>query len=182
MSTKRVGELQKLARNVSLDYHGCMAELDESLQLVTFQLGEEQYGLDIMDVEGIVTIEEIRPIPNAPDYVEGIFNLRGEIIPVINLHRRFHLKPAELSDEDKLLSGFVIINIDGRHLAIVIDKVSRVVTVDASQIQPPPQVISGIGAEYIQGVVSQENGYLIILDVDRLFDPKELQQLETIQR
>lgn len=159
-----------------------MAEVDESLQLVTFQLGEEQYGLDIMDVEGIVTIEEIRPIPNAPDYVEGIFNLRGEIIPVINLHRRFHLKPAELSEEDKLLSGFVIINIDGRHLAIVIDKVSRVVTVEASQIQPPPQVISGIGAEYIQGVVSQESGYLIILDVDRLFDPKELQQLESIQR
>ncbi|MFP4376696.1 MAG: chemotaxis protein CheW [Spirochaetales bacterium] len=159
-----------------------MAEVASSLQLVTFFLGADQYGLDIMDVEGIVTIEEIRPIPNAPSYVEGIFNLRGEIIPVINLHRRFHIPKANLSEEDKLLSGFVIINVGGRHLAIIIDKVSRVVTVESGSIQPPPQVISGIGAEYIRGVVNQDDKYLIILNVDRLFDPKELKQLDGLHR
>ena len=159
-----------------------MSDTVSSQQLVTFQLGDEQYGIDIMDVEGIVKIEDVRPIPNAPAYVEGIFNLRGEIIPVINLHRRFHIKHAILSEEDQLLSGFVIINIDNRHLAIMIDKVSRVVTISTDQIQPPPQVISGIGAEYIQGVVSEDDHYLIILDIERLFNVKELQQLERIQR
>ncbi|MFW5783368.1 MAG: chemotaxis protein CheW, partial [Spirochaetota bacterium] len=129
-----------------------------------------------------VKVEDVRPLPNAPSYVEGIFNLRGEIIPVINLHRRFHIKHAELSEEDQLLSGFVIINIEGRHLAIMIDKVSRVVAIKAEQIQPPPQVISGIGTEYIQGVVSEEDRYLIILDIQRLFNVKELQQLERMQR
>lgn len=157
-----------------------MAQGPPQLQLVTFQLGEEQYGIDIMDVEGIVKVEEVRQIPHAPDYVEGIFNLRGEIIPVINLHRRFRLKRAELSEEDRLLSGFVIINIDNTHLAVVIDKVSRVVTVQRQDMQPPPQVISGIGAEYIEGVVHQDEGYLIVLDIRKLFNLRELHELERI--
>jgi len=147
------------------------------LQLVTFQLGQEHYGVDIMDVEGIVKVEDVRSIPNAPVYVEGIFNLRGEIIPVINLHKRFHLKRAKLSEEEELLSGFVIISIDGVNLAVIIDKVSRVVTIDGSEIQAPPQMIAGIGAEYIQGVVHREEGYLVILDIRRLFNLKELEQL-----
>lgn len=155
-----------------------MSENFQSMQLVTFQLGEEQYGIDIMDVEGIVKVEEVRAIPNSPSYVEGIFNLRGEIIPVINLHRRFHLKKAELSEEDTLLSGFVIIQVDEMLLAVIIDKVNRVVKVEGKDIQPPPQMISGIGAEYIQGVVNRdEEGYLIILDIRRLFNTRELRAI-----
>lgn len=153
---------------------------DNTIQLVTFQLGSEQYGIDIMDVEGIVKVEEIREIPNAPSYVEGIFNLRGEIIPVINLHRRFQIRKAQLSEEDELLSGFIIVNIDGMQLAIIIDKVSRVVSINIADIQPPPQMISGIGAEYIKGVVNREDHYLIILDTRRLFNVRELKQLEVM--
>ncbi len=153
-----------------------MAEND-LIQLVTFQLGDELYGIDIMNVKEIQKVKEIRAIPNAPMYVEGIFNLRGNIIPVINLHKRFHIKKAELSEEDKMLSGFLIISINGRMLGVYIDKVSRVMTIEKSDIQPPPQMIAGIGTEYIQGVVKEEDGYLIILDINRLFDPKELQQL-----
>lgn len=149
-------------------------------QLVTFQLGQELYGIDIMSVDGIVRVEDVRPIPNAPVYVEGIFNLRGEIIPIINLHKRFQIKKAVMSEEDKLLSGFIIIEIDGMKLGMVIDKVSRVLTIDLDKMQPPPQMISGIGAEYIQGVVKRDEGYLIMLDIQRLFDPKELQQLGDI--
>ena len=130
-----------------------------------------------MDVKEIQRIQETRSIPNAPSYVEGIFKLRTDIIPVINLHKRFHLKKAEMSDEDKLLSGIVIIDVDGMQLGVIIDKVSRVVTINFEQIQPTPQLISGIGAEYIQGVVNQEEGYLIILDIRKLFNPRELQQL-----
>lgn len=157
-----------------------MADSDKQIQLVTFQLGDEHYGIDIMDVREIVRIQEVRPIPNAPTYVEGIFNLRGDIIPIINLHRRFHLRHASLSEDDRLLSGFVIIDLGGMQLGVVIDKVSRVVTVQAKQIQPPPQMMTGIGAEYIQGVIHDKSGYLIILNIQRLFNPKELQQLGRI--
>jgi purine-binding chemotaxis protein CheW len=154
----------------------------EQNQLVTFQLGEELYGINIMDVKEIVRVQEIRAIPNAPVYVEGIFNLRSEIIPIINLHKRFHLKKTLTSEEDELLSGFIIIDIDGMKLGVIIDRVSRVVTIEKDDIQPPPQMLSGIGAEYIQGVVRQEQGYLIILDIRDLFNPKELQKIADLRR
>ena len=158
------------------------SNVSTSRQLVTFQLGEELYGVNIMDVKEIVRVQTIRSIPNAPAYVEGIFNLRSEIIPIINLHKRFHLKKLAASDEDELLSGFVILDIDGMKLGIIIDRISRVVTIEQEQIQPPPQMFSGIGAEYIQGVVRQDQGYLIILDIRDLFNPKELQKIAELRR
>ncbi len=159
-----------------------MAENNTQHQLVTFQLGEELYGIDIMDVKEIVRVQNVRPIPNAPTYVEGIFNLRKEIIPIINLHKRFHLKKSVMTAEDELLSGFVIIDIDGMKLGIIIDRVSRVVTIRNDEIQPPPQMLSGIGAEYIRGVVRQNEGYLIILEIRDLFNPKELQKISDLRR
>lgn len=157
-----------------------MASVDTQFQLVTFQLGEELYGVDIMDVKEIVKIQDVRTIPNAPYYVEGIFNLRSEIIPIINLHKRFHLKKAVLEEGDEFLGGFIILNIEGNKIGIIIDRIARVIMIQHDDIQPPPQMISGIGAEYINGVVRQEEGYLIVLDIRRLFDPKELQKLVSL--
>jgi len=159
-----------------------MAERDTQIQLVTFQLSEELYGIDIMDVKEIVRVQDIRPLPNAPGYIEGLFNLRGEIIPIINLHKRFHLKKAQLGEDEQLLSGFIIIDIDRMKLGIIIDKVERVISIEVNDIQPPPQMLSGIGAEYIQGVVNQGKGYLILLDIRKIFSAKELQKLEEIRR
>ena len=158
-----------------------MSERENQLQLVTFKLGNETYGIDIMDVKEIQRLQETRPIPNAPSYVEGIFKLRNDIIPVVNLHKRFHIKKAETSEEDEILSGIIILDIDGMRIGIIIDRVARVVTVEYDQIQPPPQIISGIGSEYIQGVVRQEEeGYLIILNIRKLFSSKELQQIDKL--
>ncbi|MDR2701185.1 MAG: chemotaxis protein CheW [Spirochaetaceae bacterium] len=156
--------------------------MSDQSQLVTFQLGEELYGVNIMDVKEIVRVQDIRGLPNAPSYVEGIFNLRSEIIPIISLHKRFHIKKAFTSEEDELLSGFVIIDVDGMKLGVIIDRVSRVVTIEKEDIQPPPQMLSGIGAEYIQGVVRQEEGYLIILNIRELFNPKELQKIAELRK
>ncbi|MBP7495560.1 MAG: purine-binding chemotaxis protein CheW [Spirochaetales bacterium] len=157
-----------------------MEEQENQLQLVTFQLGKETYGIDIMDVKEIQRLQETRPIPNAPSYVEGIFKLRNDIIPLVNLHKRFHIKKSETTEEDSILSGIIILDINGMRIGIIIDRVSRVVTVEYDQIQPPPQILTGIGAEYIQGVVKQEEGYLIILDIRKLFSVKELQQIDKI--
>lgn len=158
---------------------------DEFLQLVTFNLGKEEYGIDIMKVDGIVREEEIRNIPAAPSFVEGIFNLRGDIIPVINLHKRFHvpeLKSEDGDEADNLLRGFIIIKINNMKLAIRIDKVSKVTNIDRKKIQQPPQMNRGIGSEYIQGVTSLDDQYIIILDIDRIFAIKELKQLESIKK
>jgi purine-binding chemotaxis protein CheW len=154
----------------------------DTYQLVTFQLGKELYGVDILDVKEIVRVQDVRPIPNAPTYVEGILNLRREIIPIINLHRRFFIKQAPASQEDASLSGFVILDVDGMKLGIIIDRVSRVVTISKDDCQPPPQMLSGIGAEYIEGVVRQDDGYLIILDIRNLFNSKELQKIAALRK
>ena len=157
--------------------------MSDQCQLVTFQLGEELYGINIMDVKEIVRVQEIRQLPNAPGYVEGIFNLRGEIIPIINLHKRFQLKKTITSEEDELLSGFIIIDVDGYKLGVIIDRVSRVITIEQSDMQPPPQMLTGIGSEYIQGVVRQEEGgYLIMLNIRDLFNPRELQKIADLRR
>jgi purine-binding chemotaxis protein CheW len=91
-------------------------------------------------------------------------------------------KLVSQDDEDELLASFVIIDIDGMKLGIIIDRISRVITVEHVEIQPPPQMITGIGAEYIHGVVRHEKGYLIILDVRNLFNPKELQKIAELRR
>ncbi len=155
--------------------------IDDTIQLVTFNLGKEQYGIDIMQVEGIVREHEIRNIPNAPAFVEGIFNLRGDILPVINLHKRFHLEKIKKDESDELLSGLIIIKVNGMKLAVKIDKVAKVITINKNKIQPPPQMIKGIGSEYIEGVTPLEDQYIIILDIDRLFALKELKQLESLK-
>ena len=147
-------------------------------QLVTFRLGEELYGVDIMDVKEIVKVQGVRPIPNAPYYVEGIINLRGEIIPIINLHKRFHIQKVAAQEEDADdEGGFIILDIDGNKIGIIINRIARVVPVEKGDIKPPPQMLSGIGTEYINGVVRQETEYLIILDTRKLFNPKELQKI-----
>jgi purine-binding chemotaxis protein CheW len=159
-----------------------MAIGDSQFQLVTFQLGEELYGVDIMDVKEIVKIQNVRPIPNAPYYVEGIFNLRSEIIPIISLHKRFRLKEVQKTEDDDFEGGFIILNIEGNKIGIIIDRVARVVMVNSDEVKPPPQMLSGIGTEYIHGVIRQETGYLVMLDIRRLFNPKELQKLIGINR
>ena len=153
-----------------------MAVGDSQFQLVTFQLGEELYGVDIMDVKEIVKTQVVRPIPNAPYYVEGIFNLRSEIIPVISLHKRFRIEQLKVEDDEEQ-GGFIILNMDGIKTGIIIDRIARVVQVKSDEVKPPPQMLSGIGSEYIHGVIRQENGYLIVLDIRKLFDPKEMQKL-----
>ncbi len=159
-----------------------MAELESQFQLVTFHLGEELYGVNIMDVKEIVKLQNVRFIPNAPYYVEGIINLRGEIIPIIDLHKRFKLQSGPLSsDADVNDGGFIILNIEGSQIGIIIDKVERVVSVKAEDVKEPPQMLSGIGSEYIEGVIRQEQGYLIMLNIRKLFNAKELQKIIEMQ-
>lgn len=155
-----------------------MAGEDSQFQLVTFQLGAEVYGVDIMDVKEIVKLQDVRPIPNAPYYVEGIINLRSEVIPIIDLHKRFRLSTVDETDYADFEGGFIILNIEGNKIGIIIDRVARVVPVGNEDIKEPPQMLTGIGTEYIRGVIrSDSGGYLIMLDIRKLFNPKELQKI-----
>ena len=154
---------------------------DTQFQLVTFHLGEELYGVNIMDVKEIVKVQSVRVIPNAPYYVEGIINLRGEIIPIIALHKRFNIKAVQSAEDAEIEGGFIILNIDNSKIGIIIDKVARVVTVKKDEIKEPPQMLSGIGTEYIEGVIREDNHYLIMLNIRKVFNAKELQKIIDVQ-
>ena len=163
-------------------FQGVYTATNESqFQLVTFHLGDELYGVNIMDVKEIVKIQPVRFIPNAPYYVEGIINLRGEIIPIIALHKRFNIKSVPKTEDDEIEGGFIILNIDNSKIGIIIDKVARVVSVKAEEVKDPPQMLSGIGTEYIEGVIREENGYLIMLNIRKVFNAKELQKIIDMQ-
>ena len=155
---------------------------DSQFQLVTFKLGNELYGVNIMDVKEIVKLQNVRLIPNAPLYVEGIINLRGEIIPIIDLHKRFRIQKNAQETND-LEAGFIILNIENYKLGIIIDKIARVVTFSREDIKEPPQMVSGIGTEYIEGVIREDdNSYLIMLNTRKLFDPKELEKISLMRK
>ena len=150
---------------------------ETQFQLVTFHLGEEMYGVNIMDVKEIVRLQNVRVIPNAPYYVEGIINLRGEIIPIIDLHKRFKIQTVSRAEDIEIEGGFIILNIDGNKIGIIIDKVERVVTIKDEDVKEPPQMLSGIGSEYIEGVIREKEGYLIMLNIRKLFNANELQKI-----
>ena len=150
-------------------------------QLVTFRLGEELCGVNIMDVKEIVRLQNVRVIPNAPYYVEGIIKLRSEIIPIIDLHKRFNIQSTSKPEDIEMEGGFIILDIEGSKIGIIIDKVERVVTIKEEEVKEPPQMLSGIGNEYIEGVVREEHGYLIMLNTRKLFNASELQKIIDIQ-
>ena len=116
-------------------------EENSNMQLVTFRLGINEYGIDIMQAKEIIKMEKITIIPNAPEYVEGVINLRGNVIPIVDLKKRFVL---EESDGEKN-TGIIIVNVHGIDMGIIIDSISKVVSIDDENIQPTPHMFSGIG-------------------------------------
>lgn len=137
----------------------------DSTNLVTFRLGNGEYAIDIMQAKEIIKMEKITLIPNAPDFVEGVINLRGNIIPIIDLKKRFNLEETE-GDKN---TGIIIVQIDDIDMGIIIDSVSKVVSIDNSDIQPPPPMLAGIGQKYIKGVGKLEDKLLVVLDLGKLF-------------
>lgn len=141
--------------------------------LVTFRLGTGEYAIDIMQAKEIIKMEKITLIPNAPDFVEGVINLRGNIIPIIDLKKRFKLEEAS-GDRN---TGIIIVKIDDIDMGIIIDAISKVVSISTSDIQTPPSMLSGIGQKYIKGVGKLEDKLLVVLDLEKLFtsDNEELE-------
>ena len=148
----------------------------EKLSFVTFKISSELYGINIMEVREVIQLCEITPIPNAPDFVDGVINLRGEIIPILNLSKRFHFKEKSYTEEEELLRSILVIKVNDLVIGIIIDQINKVVNIYEDQIQSPPQMISGIGAEFVQGVVrlEEEDILLIILNEKKLFNKDEM--------
>lgn len=138
-------------------------------QWVTFSLADETYGIDVMQVQEVLRVTEIAPVPGAPPYVLGIVNLRGSVVTVIDTRARFGLPSLEPDDAARI----VIIEADKQVVGMLVDGVAEVVEIPAGAIESSPSVGTDEGSRYIQGVFSQEDGLLILVDLNKLLDRGE---------
>lgn len=145
----------------------------ELIQLVTFSIGEEEFGVNILQVQEIIRTMEITNVPRAPEFVEGVINLRGKVIPIVDMRSRFGLESKE---HDKY-TRIIVIEIDMIIVGFVVDSVSEVLRLPANQVQPPPPVVAGMDSDYIDGVGKLEDRLLILLDLDSLLDNEEKEAL-----
>ncbi len=136
----------------------------EVLQLVTFTLGNEEYAVNILNVQEINRITEITKVPNSPDYVEGVINLRGKVIPVINLRRKFHFEDRATDDTSRI----IIMEIQGITNGLIVDSVSEVLRIPANSVEPAPPMSAELQSQYIKGIAKLENRLIILLDLDNL--------------
>ena len=131
-------------------------------QLVTFLLGEDEFGTDIMDVKEIIRVPDITKVPNSPSYVEGACNLRGNVLPIIDGRTRFNLE-RKTNDEN---SRVLVIDVDGRATGVIVDKVSEVMRVFTDRIEETPQIVKNVDSDYLNGVVKLDNGNRLIMLLD----------------
>lgn len=146
-------------------------------KLLTFSLGAEEYGVSIMKVKELIGIMDITPVPKTPSFIKGVINLRGKIIPVMDLRVKFGMDEQEYNDRTCVMVVEIILKGTSRTIGIVIDSVSEVVNMDGSQIEPPPEYGSIVDKEAILGIGKIKEGVIIILDIDKLFDYEELVNL-----
>lgn len=140
-------------------------------KMVTFSLSGKDYGVDIMNVKEIAKAGKFTYVPNAAPFLRGVYNLRGDIIPVIDLRVFFHL-PAEKKEEDAL-ENTLILRVGEQVLGVIVDNIDKVVGISTSAIQPPHPIFGDINIKYIRGVVENQGRLYIILDAVRIFSPKE---------
>lgn len=142
---------------------------DTLIQLVTFSIGEEEFGVDILKVQEIIRTMEITRVPRAPEFVEGVINLRGKVIPIIDLRRRFKLADRAHDKHTRI----IVIEISSMVVGFVVDSVSEVLRIPSNTVEPPPPVVSGMDSEYISGVGKLEDRLLILLDLNKLLSSDE---------
>ena len=144
---------------------------DELIQLVSFMLADEEYGVEVLKVREIIRMPTITKMPNVPQHVEGIINLRGKVIPIISMRRRFGLMENENNSQTRI----IIMDVCGSLTGFIVDAVSEVIRIHSSEIQPPPSMMlsGGIGQEFITGVFNHAERLLIIMDIDRMFSEDE---------
>ncbi|MDL2210702.1 chemotaxis protein CheW [Desulfovibrio sp. OttesenSCG-928-O18] len=149
---------------------------DELLQLVTFSIGEEEFGVDILKVQEIIRTMEITKVPRAQDFVEGVINLRGKVIPIIDLRRRFGFTSKEHDKHTRI----IVIEINNMIVGFVVDSVSEVLRIPAATVEPPPPVVAGVESEYISGVGKLQDRLLILLDLDKLLSSEDMEALAQV--
>jgi purine-binding chemotaxis protein CheW len=150
--------------------------MDKDLQVVGFRIGRETFGLPISLVREIVRVPEITSVPNAPDYIEGVINLRGRIIPIVDLRKRFGEKVSEASKKNRI----VVVELENRAIGLIVNSASEVLRIPPSEIEAPHNVFQEGEMNYITGVGKLRGRLVILLDLNRILQRGELRRLDDV--
>ena len=149
----------------------------EELQLVSFTLGSEEFGVDIGMVQEIVRMPDITKVPRAPEFVEGVVNLRGKIIPVVDLRKRFLLPVTAATKSTRI----IVATLGGRTVGMIVDTVSEVLRLDAASVEATPEMVaSQIDSSFLKGIAKLEGRLLILLDLGLVLDTDQVKALPAI--
>lgn len=151
-------------------------ETEELLQLVSFNIDNEEFGIDILKVEEIIRIISITKIPNAPDFIEGVINLRGKVIPVIDLRTRLNRIRKEHDNNTRV----IVVEVSGITVGFIVDSVREVLRIPKNITEPPPTIVSNVNSEFITAIGKLEDRLLILLDLEKVLDFKEKADLSQI--
>jgi purine-binding chemotaxis protein CheW len=149
--------------------------VSDTVQVVSFKLGSEEYGVDIAQVQEINRMVAVTHVPRAPQFMEGVINLRGQLIPIIDLRSRFGMPRAEHTKNTRI----VVTEIGTKRVGMVVDSVSEVLRLPAEHIEPAPEMITGVDTEYIRGVGKIEDRLIILLDLAKIVSGAEKRELES---
>lgn len=147
------------------------------MKAIVFRLKNEEYGVEIEQVKSIERLENITRVPKTPPFVKGVINLRGVVTPIIDLSTRFNLQETEYTDETRV----IIVNVGEIEVGLIVDAANDVIDIPMNNIEPPPEVVGGIKAEYLRGVAKIDKRLLILLNLNKVLSMDELQQLEQIE-
>ncbi len=141
-----------------------------SLQIVCFKIGKEEYGLDILRVQEILKMPKVTLLPKSAEFIMGVIDLRGKVIPIIDLSRRFRIEDTAATGNKRA----IVVDIRNKKVGLAIDSVSHVIKVDTKDIEPPPPIVKGISGRYVVGIAKLENSFVVVLDIDQIFLADEL--------
>ncbi len=159
---------------------GQLVEAEDAMQMVGFVVAGELFGVDILMVQEIIKDADVTAIPDSPAFIEGVINLRGSIIPIIDLHKRLKLPDTQANRSDNL--WIIILNIGGRVTGFVVDHVTQVFKVTANMIKPAPDlVVAGMRSDYIRGVCKQGQNLMAILDFNRILLVEEFKKISAMK-
>jgi len=154
--------------------HGNHADITTGNEYLAFKLGDEEYGIDILKVQEIRGYENVTRIANAPEFIKGVINLRGIIVPIVDMRIKFNLGEPTYDQ----FTVVIILSIAGRVMGMVVDSVSDVTTLQPDQIRPAPQMGSALNTDYLVGLGTVEERMLILLDIERLMSSAEMGLLQ----
>lgn len=151
-------------------------ETSELLQLVSFFIGDEEFGVDILYVQEINRMLQVTKVPNAPDFVNGVINLRGRVIPVIDLRLKFGMPPKEPDKNTRI----IVMEVGGKTVGFIVDSVNEVLRISKDVTEAPPDLAMGINSEYIKSVGKLEDRLLILIDLEKILSKEESGQLRSV--